>query len=90
MASGETGKDAGKFDPGISVEGRIAWFLEGEIGAKCDQTIDVDQVLSNLARYQVKGRVNRAPQLQIQSAAELLNRGRTLAIDCRTSLSAEL
>lgn len=70
-----------QFHPRLSVTGLIIWCKDGEVGVRFERAIDVDQVLAELARNLVDGKVSRAPRLQIQSKAELAIGDRTLGIE---------
>lgn len=60
-----------QFHADKSVEGTIVWSRDGQIGIEFTEQIDVDRVLSDLARHLVEGKVNRAPRVPIQCGAEL-------------------
>ncbi len=70
-----------EFHPDKSVRGTIMWSRDGEIGVQFCEAIDVDQVLSDLARNLVAGKINRAPRLQMRCKAELAIGDRSLAIE---------
>lgn len=70
-----------QFHPEKSVEAAVVWCKDGEVGLQFDEEIDVPQVLTDLARNLVDGKINRAPRLQIQSRADLLIGKRTLSAE---------
>ena len=70
-----------QFHPDKSVEGKIVWCKDGEMGVQFNHIIDVDQVLSEVSRNLVDGKINRAPRLQLQCKAELAIGDRILGIE---------
>ncbi|QGN55742.1 PilZ domain-containing protein [Novosphingobium sp. Gsoil 351] len=70
-----------QFSPDRIVQGTLTWCKDEHVGVQFDEPVDVEQVLSDLARKLVEGRVNRAPRLQIECKAELIIGDRSLAIE---------
>ena len=70
-----------EFSPDKIVQGTLVWCKDEHIGVHFDKQIDVERMLSELARKHVEGKVNRAPRLQIQCKAELLIADRTLEVE---------
>jgi hypothetical protein len=62
------------------VEGSLIWCKNEHIGVQFDEPLDVAQVLSDLARPLVEGKLNRAPRLQMECTAELIIGERALRI----------
>ena len=69
------------FDTDVVVAGTLQWCKEGRIGVRFDQGLEVDAVLAQLARTIVRGRINRAPRLQLLCDGELIIGDRSLAIE---------
>jgi hypothetical protein len=70
-----------QFSPEVVIEGSLIWCKDEHIGVEFDGTIDVEQVLSVLARPLAEGKINRAPRLELQCSGELIIGGRALAIE---------
>lgn len=70
-----------QFSPDQMVEGTVIWCKDEHVGVQFDEPVNVERVLSDLARKLVEGKINRAPRLQIQCEAELVFGDRTLAIE---------
>jgi hypothetical protein len=70
-----------QFHPDKAVDASVVWCKDGEVGLRFEEDIEVSQVLADLARSLVDGKINRAPRLQIQSRADLLIGKRTLTVD---------
>jgi hypothetical protein len=60
-----------QFSPNMIVQGNLIWCQDGHVGIQFDQPINVEHVLSDLARKLVEGKINRAPRLQIRCKGEL-------------------
>ena len=69
-----------QFSPQKIVQGTLIWSKDEHIGVEFDEPIDVERVLSDLAKKHVEGKINRAPRLQIECRADLTIGDRTLAI----------
>jgi hypothetical protein len=67
-----------EFAPDRIVEGAVIWCKDEHVGIRFDAPVDVEHVLSQLARKLIEGRVNRAPRLQIECRAELAFGDRSL------------
>lgn len=63
------------------IDGAIVWCEGDHIGVKFDQVIDVAQVLKNLSKKVLRGKLNRALRLQIHSVGQLLIGARSLNIE---------
>ena len=70
-----------QFNSDLVVAGAIMWSANGQVGIEFGEYIDVPIVLADLAKRVIKGKLNRAPRLQIQCDGELLIEKRTLPID---------
>ena len=60
-----------EFAPDRTVDGSVIWCKDEHVGIQFDELVDVEQVLGQLARKLIEGKVNRAPRLQIECRAEL-------------------
>ena len=69
-----------QFSPDRIVEGTVIWCEDEHVGVQFDEPIDVEQVLADLARKLIEGKINRAPRLQITCKADVVIGDRTLAI----------
>lgn len=69
-----------QFNPQEIVQGTLVWCKDEHIGVEFDKPIDVERVLSDLAKKHVEGKINRAPRLKIECSADLTIGDRTLAI----------
>ncbi len=69
------------FDPDLTVAGTLQWCRDGRIGVRFETAFDVDAVLAQLAKRVVRGRINRAPRLQLQCDGELIIGERSLSIE---------
>ena len=70
-----------QFNPDMIVHGSLIWCRDGHVGIQFDRSLNVELVLSDLARKLIEGKINRAPRLQIRCKGELVIGDRTLVIE---------
>ena len=49
----------------VQLNGHVVWSNQGQMGVHFDQPIDVQQVLQQIARRIIDGKVQRAPRLSV-------------------------
>ena len=65
-----------QFNSDELVRGTLIWCEDNHIGIKFAQPVDVAQVLANLARKEIDGRINRPLRLPINCTGEFMVEGR--------------
>lgn len=69
------------FGKGSTVDGSLVWCVDGRVGVRFNQAIDVDAILSRLAAKLVDGKLNRAPRLPVQCRGRLIIGERALEVE---------
>lgn len=70
-----------QFNPCLSASGKVSWSGDGMIGIRFASPIDVPQILLGLSTSPLKGKVNRAPRLQMQATIQIVLDGRTVPVE---------
>ena len=70
-----------QFSPEQIVEGTVIWCENEHVGVRFDEPIDVAQVLADLSRTLVQGKINRAPRLQIACRGQAVIGDRPVGIE---------
>ena len=70
-----------QFHSAFTVPGTVVWSSDAKVGIRFDDRIDVPAVLHLLSNPLYRGKVNRAPRLEIQTKGEIDLDGRTISVE---------
>lgn len=67
-----------QFNPLLTARGKASWSADGMIGIQFTTPIDLRRVLLGMSTSPLKGKVYRAPRLQMQANIQIVVDGRTI------------
>lgn len=70
-----------QFNEHLAARGKVSWSREGMIGIQFAAPIDVPTILHGLSNSPLRGKVNRAPRLQVQANIQIVMDGRTVPVE---------
>ncbi len=70
-----------QFNAHLSARGKVSWSGDGMIGIQFAAPIDVPRILHGLSTSPLRGKINRAPRLQVQANIQIILNGRTVPVE---------